>query len=122
MYDSQDKRVPSISQYYFVFSNHLTLLFRFCHLEFETKEAALEAFKQLKKTCKKEMLIQYLGGSRPQPKSKSVSVDNSVDEEQSENASSAEEDEDASAEETSDFEEKVTKKPKSDKDQGSSKW
>ncbi len=97
--------------------------FRFCHLEFETKEVALEAFKQLKKACKKEMLIQYLGGSRPQPKSKPVlAVDNSVDEEQSENASSIEEDEDASAEETSGFEGKVATKFKSDKHQGFSNW
>ena len=92
-------------------------------MEFETKEAALEAMKQLKKTCKKEMFIQYLGTRLSQSCSEPISTNTSIEEEAEESDGENDSSEHVSAEESSsEVEEQVTKKSKTDSNLGSPKW
>ncbi|KAK4013133.1 hypothetical protein OUZ56_025372 [Daphnia magna] len=63
---------------------------KFCQLEFESKEAAIDALRKLRKTQTEELaLIQYLGKKTPnKPSTALASTKSSVEENQSENNTS----------------------------------
>lgn len=93
---------------------------RFCHLEFESKEAAIEGAKQMKIAHGKKMLIKYMKPSHDNSQNKSQ---NKSSDGESENVESSEEDEETSQVNTRQTKKKANLKvAKSHENQVPTKW